>query len=80
MDTRLDYRISCLLSIFRREFDDVRPPSSKPSTSTLNDGGNVNFPTADLIEKKIDLDEIGLQAEAIFESSAEDDLDLVMCN
>lgn len=53
---RLDYRISCLLSIFKQEFDE----SEKQS------GGNVN-----LGQKNIDLELIGSQAEGIFGSSEE---------
>ena len=75
MDTRLDYRISCLLSIFRREFDDSNKSSkaSTPSTPTTS-----NLPTPDSLEKRIDLDEIAVQAEAIFDTSSEDDLNLVL--
>lgn len=56
MDVRLDYRISCLLSIFKREFDE----------SEKQNGGNVN-----LGQKNIDLELIGTQAEGIFGSSEE---------
>ncbi|XP_066247239.1 inositol 1,4,5-trisphosphate receptor isoform X4 [Euwallacea similis] len=56
LDVRLDYRISCLLSIFKREFDE----------SEKNSGGNVN-----LGQKNIDLELIGSQAEGIFGSSEE---------
>lgn len=35
LNVRLDYRISCLLSIFKREFDE--------STTTRIDGGNVLY-------------------------------------
>lgn len=56
MDVRLDYRISCLLSIFKQEFDE----------SGLNNGGDLN-----LGQKNIDLELIGSQAEGIFGSSEE---------
>ncbi|XP_060537009.1 inositol 1,4,5-trisphosphate receptor isoform X3 [Cylas formicarius] len=54
LDVRLDYRISCLLSIFKQEFDE----------SERHSGGNVN-----LGQKNIDLEAIGSQAEGIFGSS-----------
>ncbi|XP_030748640.1 inositol 1,4,5-trisphosphate receptor isoform X3 [Sitophilus oryzae] len=56
LDVRLDYRISCLLSIFKQEFDE----SEKQS------GGNIS-----LGQKNIDLELIGSQAEGIFGSSEE---------
>lgn len=49
-DVRLDYRISCLLSIFKREFDE-----SEPLSDTVN-----------IRQKNIDLESIGIQAEGIF--------------
>lgn len=57
LDVRLDYRISCLLSIFKREFDETA------STATLDKTGDVN-----LGQKTIDLESIGAQAEGIFGS------------
>ena len=81
MNTRLDYRISCLLSIFRREFDDSKP-SIKAQIQSTNGGV---YPTIDSMEKRIDLEAIGLKAESIFDNSigGEDvgyavDLDLVI--
>lgn len=56
LDVRLDYRISCLLSIFKQEFDE----SEKNSTGDVNLG-----------QKNIDLETIGSQAEGIFGSSEE---------
>ncbi|CAG9759584.1 unnamed protein product [Ceutorhynchus assimilis] len=56
LDVRLDYRISCLLSIFKQEFDE----------SEKQNGGNVN-----LGQKNIDLELIGSHAEGIFGSSEE---------
>ncbi|XP_011151642.1 inositol 1,4,5-trisphosphate receptor isoform X6 [Harpegnathos saltator] len=56
LDVRLDYRISCLLSIFKQEFDETERVSS----------GDVN-----LGQKAIDLESIGTQAEGIFGSSEE---------
>ncbi|XP_046681904.1 inositol 1,4,5-trisphosphate receptor isoform X6 [Homalodisca vitripennis] len=55
LDVRLDYRISCLLSIFKREFD-----GSDKSTGDVNMG-----------QKAIDLELIGTQAEGIFGNSDE---------
>ncbi|XP_076376142.1 inositol 1,4,5-trisphosphate receptor isoform X3 [Megalopta genalis] len=55
LDVRLDYRISCLLSIFKQEFDETEKAS-----------GDVN-----LGQKTIDLELIGTQAEGIFGSSEE---------
>ncbi|XP_046984326.1 inositol 1,4,5-trisphosphate receptor [Schistocerca americana] len=54
LDVRLDYRISCLLSIFKREFDETE---RSPDT---------NMPIG---QKSIDLERIGMQAEGIFGSS-----------
>ncbi|CAH1989188.1 unnamed protein product [Acanthoscelides obtectus] len=56
LDVRLDYRISCLLSIFKQEFDE---------SEKLNNG-NLN-----LGQKNIDLESIASRAEAIFGNSAE---------
>ncbi|KAG5862348.1 hypothetical protein JTB14_024863 [Gonioctena quinquepunctata] len=56
LDVRLDYRISCLLSIFKQEFDE----SEKSSSVDVNLG-----------QKNIDLELIGSQAEGIFGSSEE---------
>lgn len=58
LDVRLDYRISCLLSIFKQEFDESEKSNS--STDSLNLG-----------QKNIDLELIGSQAEGIFGSSEE---------
>ncbi|XP_054281341.1 inositol 1,4,5-trisphosphate receptor-like [Macrosteles quadrilineatus] len=55
LDVRLDYRISCLLSIFKREFD-----------GTDKSSGDVNMG-----QKAIDLELIGTQAEGIFGNSDE---------
>uniref|UniRef100_A0A1B6EDM6 Inositol 1,4,5-trisphosphate receptor n=1 Tax=Clastoptera arizonana TaxID=38151 RepID=A0A1B6EDM6_9HEMI len=56
LDVRLDYRISCLLSIFKREFD----CSERASGETITIG-----------QKAIDLELIGTQAEGIFGNSEE---------
>lgn len=54
LDVRLDYRISCLLSIFKREFDET---ASTEKTADVTLG-----------QKTIDLESIGTQAEGIFGS------------
>lgn len=56
LDVRLDYRISCLLSIFKQEFDESEKNASDPLS---------------LGQKNIDLENIGSQAEGIFGSSDE---------
>ena len=52
LDVRLDYRISCLLSIFKREFDETESISNE---------------TVAMRQKNIDLESIGSQAEGIFD-------------
>lgn len=52
LDVRLDYRISCLLSIFKREFDESETITSE---------------TVAFRQKNIDLESIGSQAEGIFD-------------
>lgn len=61
-DVRLDYRISCLLSIFKKEFDESDQQESA-------DG--INFR-----QKNIDLESIGIQAEGIFVDEEPSNLDL----
>lgn len=61
-DVRLDYRISCLLSIFKKEFDECDP---QQSTDAIN-----------LRQKNIDLEAIGMQAEKIFCDEEPSNLDL----
>ncbi|KAL7012797.1 hypothetical protein ACKWTF_015057 [Chironomus riparius] len=63
LDVRLDYRISCLLSIFKREFDESE---------------SISAETVAMRQKNIDLESIGSQAEGIFDykkTSANLDLD-----
>lgn len=62
-DVRLDYRISCLLSIFKKEFDECDPHQS--NTDAIN-----------LRQKNIDLESIGMQAEKIFCDKEPSNLDL----
>lgn len=61
-DVRLDYRISCLLSIFKKEFDECDPQQSNDAIS--------------LRQKNIDLESIGMQAERIFCDGEPSNLDL----
>ncbi|KAL6425350.1 hypothetical protein ACFW04_009507 [Cataglyphis niger] len=58
LDVRLDYRISCLLSIFKQEFDETASASEKTGDVILG-------------QKTIDLEAIGAHAEGIFGSSEE---------
>jgi inositol 1,4,5-triphosphate receptor type 1 len=58
MNMRLDYRISCLLSIFRREFDES-DRSGNETPRLTND-------------KRIDLETISSKAERIFGNSDEE--------
>lgn len=60
LNARLDYRITGLLSIFKREFDETHDDSQAPSTS-----GEVD-PEVIIGEKGIDLEKIGQEAESIF--------------
>ncbi|XP_048510963.1 inositol 1,4,5-trisphosphate receptor isoform X4 [Athalia rosae] len=55
LDVRLDYRISCLLSIFKREFDETERTSDNVTPG----------------QREINLETIGSQAEGIFGSSEE---------
>ncbi|GAB6029930.1 hypothetical protein CHUAL_005626 [Chamberlinius hualienensis] len=64
LNVRLDYRISSLLSIFKREFDES---ASEKSAS------NENLKMSD---KGFDLEKIGAQAEGIFVNDECSDLDL----
>ena len=54
MNMRLDYRISCLLSIFRREFDESDRSAAGNETPKL------------ISSKRIDLETISSKAESIF--------------
>ncbi|RWS06106.1 inositol 1:4:5-trisphosphate receptor-like protein [Dinothrombium tinctorium] len=68
LDVRLDYRITGLLSIFKREFDESHDTSV--SDDLENDSVSISG-------KGIDLELIGSQAESIFGGEAgKDDVDL----
>uniref|UniRef100_A0A3B3Y3Q1 Inositol 1,4,5-trisphosphate receptor n=1 Tax=Poecilia mexicana TaxID=48701 RepID=A0A3B3Y3Q1_9TELE len=63
LNVRLDYRISCLLSIFKREFDE------STSQNELSISGSVEGPNN--IPGALDFENIEEQAEAIFGGSEE---------
>ncbi|XP_039626668.1 inositol 1,4,5-trisphosphate receptor type 1 [Polypterus senegalus] len=63
LNVRLDYRISCLLCIFKREFDESNAQSELPSGSAIE--GIANVPGT------LDFEHIEEQAEGIFGGSEE---------
>ncbi|XP_075966966.1 inositol 1,4,5-trisphosphate-gated calcium channel ITPR1 isoform X3 [Anarhichas minor] len=63
LNVRLDYRISCLLSIFKREFDESNSQSELSITGAVE--GPNNMPGA------LDFENIEEQAEGIFGGSEE---------
>uniref|UniRef100_A0A8C4IQV4 Inositol 1,4,5-trisphosphate receptor n=1 Tax=Dicentrarchus labrax TaxID=13489 RepID=A0A8C4IQV4_DICLA len=63
LNVRLDYRISCLLSIFKREFDESNSQSELSVTGAVE--GPNNMPGA------LDFEHIEEQAEGIFGGSEE---------
>uniref|UniRef100_A0A8C8EHB9 Inositol 1,4,5-trisphosphate receptor n=1 Tax=Oncorhynchus tshawytscha TaxID=74940 RepID=A0A8C8EHB9_ONCTS len=63
LNVRLDYRISCLLCIFKREFDESNPQSDGTPSSASQDGNNMTG--------ALDFENIEEQAEAIFGGSEE---------
>ncbi|XP_073324604.1 inositol 1,4,5-trisphosphate-gated calcium channel ITPR1 isoform X1 [Pagrus major] len=63
LNVRLDYRISCLLSIFKREFDESNSQSDLSVTGAVE--GPNNMPGA------LDFEHIEEQAEGIFGGSEE---------
>ncbi|XP_062255955.1 inositol 1,4,5-trisphosphate receptor type 1 [Platichthys flesus] len=63
LNVRLDYRISCLLSIFKREFDESNTQSELSVTGAVE--GPSNMPGA------LDFEHIEEQAEGIFGGSEE---------
>ena len=62
LNARLDYRITGLLSIFKREFNEVQEDVS----SSPNQASPDQDPEVMMGEKGIDLDKIGEEAESIF--------------
>ncbi|XP_071809962.1 inositol 1,4,5-trisphosphate receptor-like isoform X2 [Asterias amurensis] len=68
LNVRLDYRISCLLSIFKRDFDETKDVPDLPPSRQSVDGNE---------SPGINLEAIGDQAEGIFEGQTDGiDLDL----
>ncbi|XP_026977255.1 inositol 1,4,5-trisphosphate-gated calcium channel ITPR1 isoform X2 [Sagmatias obliquidens] len=65
LNVRLDYRISCLLCIFKREFDESNSQTSETSSGTSSQEGPSNVPGA------LDFEHIEEQAEGIFGGSEE---------
>ncbi|XP_063486778.1 inositol 1,4,5-trisphosphate-gated calcium channel ITPR1 isoform X7 [Symphalangus syndactylus] len=65
LNVRLDYRISCLLCIFKREFDESNSQTSETSSGNSSQEGPSNVPGA------LDFEHIEEQAEGIFGGSEE---------
>lgn len=65
---RLDYRISCLLSTFRREFDESGPAAASAAGATLvpKSGVVIEAPKV-AVNNRINLNSISLKAESIFD-------------
>uniref|UniRef100_A0A8C0R170 Inositol 1,4,5-trisphosphate receptor n=1 Tax=Canis lupus dingo TaxID=286419 RepID=A0A8C0R170_CANLU len=60
LNVRLDYRISCLLCIFKREFDESNSQTSETSSGNSSQEGPSNVPGT------LDFEHIEEQAEGIF--------------
>uniref|UniRef100_A0A8C4YF71 Inositol 1,4,5-trisphosphate receptor n=1 Tax=Gopherus evgoodei TaxID=1825980 RepID=A0A8C4YF71_9SAUR len=67
LNVRLDYRISCLLCIFKREFDESNAQTSESPTGSSNQEAPSNVPDFEHIEE---------QAEGIFGGRKNTPLDL----
>ncbi|XP_039096232.1 inositol 1,4,5-trisphosphate receptor type 1 isoform X3 [Hyaena hyaena] len=65
LNVRLDYRISCLLCIFKREFDESNSQTSETSSGSSSQEGPSNVPGT------LDFEHIEEQAEGIFGGSEE---------
>uniref|UniRef100_A0A8C4WKE8 Inositol 1,4,5-trisphosphate receptor n=1 Tax=Gopherus evgoodei TaxID=1825980 RepID=A0A8C4WKE8_9SAUR len=70
LNVRLDYRISCLLCIFKREFDESNAQTSESPTGSSNQEAPSNVPGA------LDFEHIEEQAEGIFGGRKNTPLDL----
>uniref|UniRef100_A0A8C0IXJ7 Inositol 1,4,5-trisphosphate receptor n=1 Tax=Chelonoidis abingdonii TaxID=106734 RepID=A0A8C0IXJ7_CHEAB len=70
LNVRLDYRISCLLCIFKCEFDESNAQTSESPTGSSNQEAPTNVPGA------LDLEHIEEQAEGIFGGRKNTPLDL----
>nr|XP_032828348.1 inositol 1,4,5-trisphosphate receptor type 1-like isoform X2 [Petromyzon marinus] len=79
LNVRLDYRISCLLSIFKREFDESHvsagstsgSPSGSSSGDVTPDGVGAAPTTSSAGNGSLELERIYEHAEAIFEGNTE---------
>lgn len=81
LDVRLDYRISCLLSIFKREFDESDAQHQAQAEAAAANQANPSDPAAAATafqqrQKNIDLESIGIQAEGIFDCDSGDSANL----
>ncbi|XP_069906115.1 inositol 1,4,5-trisphosphate-gated calcium channel ITPR1 isoform X3 [Oryctolagus cuniculus] len=65
LNVRLDYRISCLLCIFKREFDESNSQTTEAASGSSSPEGPSNVPGA------LDFEHIEEQAEGIFGGSEE---------
>uniref|UniRef100_A0A8C3SQ10 Inositol 1,4,5-trisphosphate receptor n=1 Tax=Chelydra serpentina TaxID=8475 RepID=A0A8C3SQ10_CHESE len=70
LNVRLDYRISCLLCIFKHEFDESNAQTSESPTGSSNQEAPTNVPGA------LDFEQIEEQAEGIFGGRKNTPLDL----
>uniref|UniRef100_A0A8C3HPS7 Inositol 1,4,5-trisphosphate receptor n=1 Tax=Chrysemys picta bellii TaxID=8478 RepID=A0A8C3HPS7_CHRPI len=70
LNVRLDYRISCLLCIFKCEFDESNAQTSESPTGSSNQEAPTNVPGA------LDFEHIEEQAEGIFGGRKNTPLDL----
>uniref|UniRef100_A0A4W5QAV0 Inositol 1,4,5-trisphosphate receptor n=1 Tax=Hucho hucho TaxID=62062 RepID=A0A4W5QAV0_9TELE len=70
LNVRLDYRISCLLCIFKREFDESNPQGDNTPSSVSQDGNNMTGQQMPHVLTPLVFN-IEEQAEAIFGGSDE---------
>uniref|UniRef100_A0A665X0A9 Inositol 1,4,5-trisphosphate receptor n=1 Tax=Echeneis naucrates TaxID=173247 RepID=A0A665X0A9_ECHNA len=69
LNVRLDYRISCLLCIFKREFDENNPQGD--NTASQNGTNNIPGQMPGTKLRNLDFENIEEQAEGIFGGSEE---------
>lgn len=66
---RLDYRISCLLSVFRREFDKSSSAAGSDISAIIVPTSGAGTETHNLaVGNKSYLDSVSLKAESIFDT------------
>ncbi len=69
MNMRLDYRISCLLSVFRREFDKSGLKAISDTSATIVPTSVVDKETKNCAVGKMNyLDSVSLKAESLFDN------------